>query len=66
VRDLGFHLVLFLFLGIAIVTLSAFFVEAEDRAALRSLPRRLLVFFVGCAVLAALMLLAEHTVASVH
>lgn len=65
-RDLGFHLGLFLVLATAIVTLSAFFAEAEDAPALRSVPRRLLVLVLGCAVLAGLILLAEHTVASVR
>jgi hypothetical protein len=66
VRDLGFHLVLFVVLGIAIVTLSAFFAEPEDGRALRSVPRRLLVLLIGCTILAGLMLIAEHTVASVR
>lgn len=64
--DIGIHLVLFAVVGAAIVMMSSFFSEAEDGPALRALPRRLLYFFVGCGVLAGLMLLAEHTVASVH
>lgn len=64
-RDLGFHLGLFVILAIAIVTLSAFFADPEDEPALRSVPRRLLVLIAGCAILAGLILLAEHTVASV-
>ena len=64
-KDIGFHLLLFVAIGIVIVTISAFFAEMEDGPALRSLPRRLVVFFAGCALLAGLMLLAEHTVASV-
>lgn len=65
-KDIGVHLLLFAVVAAAIVMLSAFFNEAEDGPALRALPRRLLYFFVGCGVLAGLMLLAEHTVASVN
>lgn len=63
--DLPIHLLLFSVVALAIVMLSSFFSEPEDGPALRALPRRLLYFFVGCGVLAGLMLIAEHTVASV-
>ncbi|MCA8981851.1 MAG: hypothetical protein H6831_09520 [Planctomycetes bacterium] len=64
--DLPIHLALFTVVALAIVMLSSFFTEPEDGPALRALPRRMLYFFVGCGVLAGLMLIAEHTVASVH
>ena len=35
-------------------------------ALFRALPRRLLVFFLGCSAIAAIMLVLEHTVASIH
>lgn len=63
-KDLGFHLLLFVLSGIAIVTISAMFSEPEDGRALRVLPRRLLVFFVGCLILTAVMLILEHTLAT--
>lgn len=62
---LALHVALFLVVAIAIVAMGAFYSEADDRRALRSVPRRLLVFLFGCAVLVAIMLLLEHTVASV-
>ena len=65
-NDLPFHLLLFAFAGSVIVLISSFFSESDDRAAFRALPKRILVFFVGCAAIAAIMLVLEHTVASVH
>lgn len=64
--DFPIHILLFTIVASAIVMLSSFFTEPEDGPALRALPRRLLYFFVGCGVLAGLMLIAEHTVASVN
>jgi hypothetical protein len=64
VSDLLVHLVLFVGISIAIVTLGAFYSEPDDAKALRSLPRRLAAFVIGCAVLAAVMLICEHTFAS--
>jgi len=66
VNDLPFHLLLFAFTGTVIVTISSFFSEADDQAALRALPRRVLVFLGGCGLIAVVMLILEHTVASVH
>ena len=37
---------------------------ADDRAALASLPRRLIVFYASCGLLALVMLFCEHTFAS--
>lgn len=65
-KDLPFHLFLFLVSGTVIVTISVMFSEASDRAALRVLPKRLLYFFLGCAAVAVVMLICEHTFASIH
>jgi len=64
-NDLGFHLVLFLVVGSVIVAISAFYTEREDARALAIVPRRLAFFLAGCALVALLMLVLEHTVASV-
>ncbi len=64
-NDLPFHLLLFAVAGTVIVVISAFFSEPEDSAALRAIPRRLFWFFVGCAGVAAVMLVCEHTFARV-
>ena len=65
-NDLPFHLLLFAFAGTVIVLISCFFSETDDRAAFRALPKRVLVFFLGCTAIAVVMLILEHTVASVH
>ncbi len=65
-NDLPFHLLLFVIAGTVIVTISTLFSETEDRAALAILPRRLLVFFAGCFAVAVVMLILEHTLASIH
>ena len=65
-NDLAVHLGLFVLVGLGIVALAAFYAEADDRAALRSLPRRFAMFALGCGILAGLVVLAEHTVASVR
>jgi hypothetical protein len=57
---LGAHLAFFLVLSLAIVILSAFYSEAEDGPALRSVPKRYAVFVGACAIVAAAMLLLEH------
>lgn len=64
-NDLGVHLGLFLFVGLAIVVAGAFYSEADDAAAFKLLPRRLAWFIGGCAILAAVLLALEHTVARV-
>lgn len=64
-NDLLVHALLFALLSAVIVLMSAFYSEPDDSKALRAFPRRLLFFFLGCAALTGLMLLAEHTVASV-
>lgn len=65
-NDLGLHLFLFLLSGTIIVAISCMFTEAADDAALRSFPKRWLSFFGGCTLVAVLMLVAEHTFASIH
>jgi hypothetical protein len=65
-NDLPFHLLLFFIGGSVIVVISALFAETEDIDALAILPRRLLYFFAGCATVAVVMLILEHTLASIH
>jgi hypothetical protein len=64
-KDLPIHLLLFAIVGAAIVACSLVFSEPEDAKALKSLPKRLLWFFGGCAILAAILLVLEHTFARV-
>lgn len=64
-NDLGVHLALFLVVGIAVVVCGACYSETDDKAALKQVPRRLAWFVGGCAILAAVVLVIEHTVARV-
>ena len=64
--DLPFHLLLFVIGGSVIVIISARVTETEYTSALASLPRRLLYFFGGCAVVAVVMLILEQALASIH
>lgn len=64
-KDLPIHLALFLLAGAIIVTVSAMFAEPDDARMLRVLPRRLLMFFLGCGAVIAVMLVCEHTFARV-
>jgi len=59
------HVAFFLVLASVIVTMSAFFSEAEDGPALRSLPRRFGVFVGACALVAAVMLVLAKLFVSV-
>ncbi|MFT5290345.1 MAG: hypothetical protein ACI82F_002419 [Planctomycetota bacterium] len=59
------HVGLFLILALVIVVCGAFYAEPDDSIALRSLPRRYMVFVLSCAVVAGLMLLAETFFAGV-
>ncbi len=59
------HLVLFVFACTVIVAVSCLFADAEDDDAWRAFPKRWLGFMGGCLVVVALMLLFEHTFASV-
>lgn len=45
------HVLLFLLTALVIVVMSAFYAEADDSAALASVPRRYLRFVGACAVL---------------
>ena len=65
-NDLPFHLLLFVVGGTVIVIISTLFAETDDAKALAILPRRLLYFFAGCTAVAGVMLILEHTLASVH
>lgn len=65
-KDIWFHLLLFLAASTIIVTVSCMFTEADDAEALRSFPRRWVTFIGGCALVAVLMLVAEHTFASIN
>lgn len=64
-NDLGFHALLFVLTSAVVVAVSCMFSEPEDGPALRAFPRRLVKFLVGSAVVLAVMLVLEHTVASV-
>lgn len=65
-NDLGFHIGLFLFIGLAIVFCSAIYAENDDTAALKSLPRRFGYFVVGCGLLTVVMLVCEHVFAALE
>ncbi len=58
------HIALFLLMGTAIVTLGTFYSDADDGRARQAWPRRMLGFFGGCLVLVVVMLVCEHTFAS--
>ena len=64
-NDLVVHVLLFLVASLAIVGLGTCYADAADGPALRNFPRRFLMFLAGCGLLALVMLLLEHTVASV-
>ena len=59
------HVGLFVVLSVAIVVMGALYAEPDDQKALASVPRRLGVFLISCAAVACVMLLLEHTFASV-
>ncbi len=60
------HAGFFLVLSLAIVVMSAFYSEPVDELALRSVPRRYLVFVGACAGVAVIMLVLEALFARVH
>lgn len=64
-NDLTFHIFLFLFSTAIIVAVSCMFAEADDARALKLFPKRYFTFVVISAAVAAVMLVAEHTLASV-
>lgn len=59
------HVILFLAVVVVIVTVHGFFFSTDDEKTLRGMPRRLAKFVFWCGIVVALMLVAEHTVASV-
>ena len=63
-NDLGVHIGLLALMSLAIVTLGAFFNHQGDEEALKDLPKRYVVFLVGCGVVAVVMLVIENTGAS--
>ncbi len=65
-KDILIHGSLFLFVSMVIVAISCMFADSDDRLAARAFPRRLLGFIGGCLAVMLLMLLFEHTMASVH
>ena len=64
--SLVIHCVLFLCIAAAIVVLSAFYAEADDAIAFRSLPKRAWHFVFGCALLAGILIACEHLFGSVR
>jgi hypothetical protein len=65
-KDYLLHGGLFLFAGSVIVAISCMFADADDRTAMKAFPRRWLTFFGGCLLVVLIMLIFEHTLASVH
>ena len=63
-KDPLVHALLFLCIATAIVTLGVFYGDADDGAARRAWPKRMLTFVCGCIVLVVLMLICEHTFGS--
>ncbi len=63
--ELGIHILLFTLVAGGIVLMGAFYAEGGNATALASVPRRLFMFLASCALLAGIMLLCEHTFASV-
>ena len=63
-KDPLVHALLFLCVAVAIVTLGVFYGDADDAAARKAWPRRMLTFVLGCIVLVAVVLVCEHTFAS--
>ncbi len=63
-NDLAVHLGLLTLISLVIVTLGAFFNHQGDDEALKDLPKRYMVFLVGCAIVAVVMLVIENTGAS--
>jgi hypothetical protein len=63
--DIVIHVALFLVASLAIVGLGSCYADADDALALKHFPRRFVMFVAGCGLLAAIMLVLEHTVASV-
>lgn len=60
------HVVLFLTVVLVIIVVHGFFYTTDDRKALASVPWRFARFVFWCAIVAGGMILAQHTVASIH
>ena len=58
-NDLGFHILMFLFVAVAIVFGSAIYAEPDDAKALKSLPKRFTYLVAGCVALTGVMLLCQ-------
>lgn len=59
------HGLLFLLVVLAIIVVHGFFYSTDDRTALRTVPIRVARFVFWCGVVAGILIVAEHTVASV-
>lgn len=64
-KDLPLHLLLFFLTGTVVVVISTLQAEPDGSVARRVLPARWLKFFLTSALVVAVMLLVEHTLASV-
>ncbi len=49
------HLLLFALATLVVVVMAAFYAEADDTAALKSVPRRFVRFYLSCVVLGAIV-----------
>jgi hypothetical protein len=65
-KDLGVHLALLLLISTAIVTLGAFYGEADDRAARALWPKQMAKYLLGLALLVVVLLACEHTFAALE
>ncbi|MEX1025947.1 MAG: hypothetical protein WD226_12810 [Planctomycetota bacterium] len=63
--NLAAHLFFFLVLAFAIVLMSAFYAEADDNAAWKSVPKRYAVFVLSCAGITVVMLTSQWLFAGV-
>lgn len=64
-NDLPVHILLFLVVIGTIAYFNAIFADTQEAVAVRSVPRRVLMFVIGCGILALIMLACEHTFARV-
>jgi H+/Cl- antiporter ClcA len=65
VKDPLIHALLFLVTSAVIVALGTCYSERSDERAKKLYPRRLLRFLIGCAIVAAILLVFERTLARV-
>ena len=64
--DLGLHIALFLLSAMVIVAVTCMYTEAEDGKAIRLFPRRCATFVLASAAIVVVMIVVQHTMASVH